>query len=159
MDTNTQPPKSKKKITVTILTLVVIIALVVFAIPNKSEMPANSTTEQTDQVNTATTTGSGKPVSVTLSRKEAIQIYQDRMIRISDQCLPDRFIHARLQKGDRFMLDNDTAKPHTIVFQGTTYKVSPQSYRTIVASTDGYVASTCDQKTATTTVAIVSSIE
>ena len=159
MDNNTQTPeKSKKGITISIIIVLIIIAIAVFGMPKKAATPtpADTSTETTTDSATSASTGTKSTTATTsLSRKEAQDLYQDKSVRITDQCLPDKFTSTGpLTKGTRIMLDNDGTKSHTVVFAGTNYTISAQGYRTAVLPNDGLVSSTCDAKTGVTTIVV-----
>ena len=163
MDTNNQP-KSKKGI-ISIIIIIVIIALIAFAMPSKAPVEDGMTTTDTTSDTTttgSTTTGSttstgkgGVTTTATLSRKEALDLYQNRIIRITDQCMAEKVTETLLlKKGEKMMLDNDGTKSHTVVFAGTTYTIGAQGYRTVTLPNDGTVSRTCDTKTGVTTIVV-----
>ncbi len=159
MENNTQTPeKSKKGITISIIIVLVIIAIAVFGMPKKAATPAATDTSATESTETTTGSSTGATSgskSTSLSRKEAQDLYQDKIVRITDQCLPEKFTSTGpLKKGTRIMLDNDGAKSHSVVFAGTNYTISAQGYRTVVLPNDGLVSSTCDAKTGVTTIVV-----
>ncbi len=165
METNNQAPnKNNRGTIITVIVIIIVIVIIAFASPKKSkDATPNTAPTETSTDGTKTTSGitgtktttTTTTTPTTLSRKEALDLYQDRIIRITDQCVSEKVTETlALKKGEKVMLDNDATKAHTVVFAGTTYQIGAQGYRTASLPNDGVISRTCDPKTGTTTVIV-----
>ncbi len=157
----------KNSIIIGAIIVLIIIAVVAMAKKDKAiEGPQNppvTTTDSSGNPITTPTTGGTKPASssattptpATLSRQAALDLYQDKIVRITDQCKATPFTETfTLKKGTKVMLDNDSTKMHTVVFAGTSYQIGAQSYRIVTLPNDGMLSSSCSAQTGITTISV-----
>jgi hypothetical protein len=150
---------NKRNIIITIVVIILVIVAAVATTSKKKMAQEQATTTPDTAVSadsaTPTTAKPGPKASPTLSRKEALDFYQDKIVRITNDCSADSHTYSfNLKKGDKIMLDNDSDKSHTVLFAGVNYAISAHGYRTATLQNDGMVSSTCNPQTGVTTVMV-----
>ena len=160
---------SKKSIIVCLIFVVIIVALLVSkrekVVPPLSDQSQNNETETINNVSTDTTQNTSKKIttspattptttpSSSLSRTDALAKYQKRIIRITNNCSANPYVHSfLLHKDDTIMIDNDSNTTHQVIWSGTTYTINPHNYRLVTLPDDGVISSMCDETTKITTI-------
>jgi cytoskeletal protein RodZ len=166
--------KIDKKVWVALILIVIFVVIFVFSNKNAplqdEESAENTDTEvsvpsvQTPPTPTkptvisktspkTSTTQTTPPTPPALSRKEALDAYDERVVRINNVCVSKEFAHMfNLNPGTVIMIDNDSSISHTIKLPARTITLSPYSYTLEKVSEGGAVVSSCNESTGVTTI-------
>lgn len=158
MDNNISQLKSKKGIFITIV-IILIIVVVLLAMVRHSVIPEASSDVITSSVPATTpgaSTKSSTVISSSLSYKDALEKYQEKIVRITNDCSTEKMtFSANIPVGQQVMIANDSIdKSHIIAIEGMSYTLAPQHYKVITIQEMGVVSTSCNPNTGVTTVVI-----
>lgn len=150
-------PKNKNLLLSGVIIVIVLALLVATPRLQKNAEDSRDSNENREEVasvaetpSTAITTRSKK----TLTRAEAQIAYANKMIEVTGDCSITPYTLTQ-PKGTTILLDNNTAKPHTVTVGKKTYRISPYHYTLSWLNVDsGTLSVTCDGKDEGATVVV-----